>query len=52
MRQGADLHMVHLMPLPLSFASGNPDLFWFYLSVASLPCSSGQNPESRKKVVQ
>jgi len=34
--QGADLHMVKLMPLPLSLAPVNPD--WFYLSGTSSYC--------------
>ena len=50
--QGADLHMVQLMPL--SLAPVNPD--WFYLPgftflVPAHPFSPGQNPEGSKMVV-
>jgi len=33
--QGADFHVVQLMPLPLTVAPVNQD--WFYLSSAGLP---------------
>jgi len=33
--RGADLHMAQLMPLPLTFATVNPD--WFYLSGTASP---------------
>jgi len=46
--QGADLHMVQLMPLPLTISCFNKIQIGFTFLVPAHPGSHGQSPESRK----
>jgi len=53
--QGADLHMAHLRPLPLTVSCSSKSRLvlpsWFYLYGTAYPGSPGQNPESHETVV-
>jgi len=48
LEQGADLHMAHLMPLPLIISCFSKIQIGFTFLVLSHPGNPGQSPECRK----